>query len=64
MVGTLEDGKYADLVIVDGDPLADVKVLQDHSRIAGVMKGGQLYRDLTRRDPYVVDTPGLEQLLT
>ena len=63
MVGTLEEGKYADLVIVDGDPLTDVKVLQDHARITAVMKGGQLYRGLTRKDPYAVDTPDLEQLL-
>lgn len=58
MVGTLEEGKYADLVIVDGDPLADITVLQDHARIVGVMKGGRLFRGLTRSNPYVVDTPG------
>jgi imidazolonepropionase-like amidohydrolase len=34
MLGALEPGKYADLVIVDGDPPADVRVLQDHRRIA------------------------------
>jgi len=53
MLGTLEAGKYADLVIVDGDPLADIKVLQDHSRITAVMKNGQLYRNLTRANPYL-----------
>ena len=58
MVGTLEEGRYADLVIVDGDPLADVTVLQDHARIVGVMKGGRLHRGLAQRNPYVVDTPG------
>jgi len=52
MLGTLEDGKYADLVIVDGDPMADVRVLQDHSKITAVMKDGQLYRGLTRTQPY------------
>jgi imidazolonepropionase-like amidohydrolase len=48
MIGTLEDGKHADLVIVDGDPTADVRVLQDHDRILGVMKGGQLWQGLHR----------------
>ena len=53
MLGTLENGKYADLVIVDGDPTLDVRVLQDHSRITAVMKDGQLYRGLTRKtNPY------------
>lgn len=52
MLGTLEEGKYADIVIVDGDPLNDVRVLQDHSKITAVMKDGQLYRGLTRANPY------------
>jgi imidazolonepropionase-like amidohydrolase len=65
MVGTLEEGKYADLVIVDGDPLSDVRVLQDHSRIVGVMRDGRLYQGLTRKDPYTVEDDRLaEALLT
>jgi imidazolonepropionase-like amidohydrolase len=39
-VGTIEPGKYADLVVVDGDPLADIRILQDEARIAQVFKGG------------------------
>lgn len=38
--GTLAPGSLADVLIVDGDPLADVRVLQDHSKIA-VVKGGE-----------------------
>jgi imidazolonepropionase-like amidohydrolase len=38
-LGTLEAGTLADLVLVDGDPLADVRVLQDHARLT-VMKDG------------------------
>ena len=52
MVGTLENGKYADLVIVDGDPSLDVRVLQDHDRIVGVMKAGLLHHGLLRNNPY------------
>jgi len=40
-IGTLEPGKYADLVIVDGDPLMDVGILQDPDRIIRVIKGGK-----------------------
>jgi cytosine/adenosine deaminase-related metal-dependent hydrolase len=39
-VGTLEPGKLADLLIVDGDPLRDVGVLGDRRRLAMIVKGG------------------------
>jgi imidazolonepropionase-like amidohydrolase len=39
-VGTLAEGSLADLLMVDGDPIADVRVLQDHSRLR-VMKDGR-----------------------
>ncbi len=48
MLGTLEAGTLADLVIVDGDPSRDVKVLQDAERIVGVMKAGRFFTDLLR----------------
>jgi imidazolonepropionase-like amidohydrolase len=38
-IGTLAPGKLADLVVVDGDPLRDIAVLQDRGRLS-VMKGG------------------------
>jgi imidazolonepropionase-like amidohydrolase len=39
-IGTLEKGKRADLIAVAGDPLADVGVLADASRIRLVLKDG------------------------
>ena len=44
-LGTLERGKVADLVVVDGDPLDDITVLQDMSRIVLVMKEGVVHSD-------------------
>lgn len=41
-LGTVSPGKLADIVIVDGDPLQDISVLQH--RIAIVIKDGQVYR--------------------
>lgn len=38
--GTLRPGKLADLVVVNGDPLRDVTVLQDRGRLS-VMQGGR-----------------------
>ena len=44
-LGTLETGKIADIVAVDGDPLADIRVLQESKRIQMVMKDGEIYVD-------------------
>ena len=44
-LGTLEPGKRADVVVVDGDPLADIRVLADAGRIPLVMKGGRIYKN-------------------
>lgn len=44
-LGTIEKGKLADLIAVDGDPLADVTVLQNPERIALVLKGGEIAAD-------------------
>ena len=44
-IGTVEPGKLADLIVVDGDPLTDITVLQNKQRISLVMKDGQVYLD-------------------
>ena len=45
-LGELVPGAYADLLVVDGDPYADLAVLQNQGeRIAAIMKGGRLYKN-------------------
>lgn len=44
-LGQIREGYLADLLIVDGDPLADIRVLQDFDRIEAVMIGGRWVRD-------------------
>jgi imidazolonepropionase-like amidohydrolase len=39
-IGTIEKGKLADLIVVDGDPLADLGVLRDDTKIRMVVKEG------------------------
>jgi imidazolonepropionase-like amidohydrolase len=41
-LGTLEAGKIADVLIVDGDVVGDVGLLQDRSKILAVLQGGVL----------------------
>jgi imidazolonepropionase-like amidohydrolase len=44
-IGTIEEGKLADIVAVDGDPLADIRILQERKRIQIVMKEGDIFVD-------------------
>jgi imidazolonepropionase-like amidohydrolase len=41
-VGTLEAGKQADLLVVDGDPLSDITVLRKRERLSLVMQAGKV----------------------
>jgi imidazolonepropionase-like amidohydrolase len=43
-LGTLVPGKLADLLVVDGDPLADIHILASAERLSLVMKGGASVR--------------------
>jgi imidazolonepropionase-like amidohydrolase len=44
-VGTIEVGKFADLLLVDGDPLTDIAVLQNREKLALIMKGGIAHKN-------------------
>jgi imidazolonepropionase-like amidohydrolase len=39
-LGTIQDGYLADLLLVDGDPLANLSILRDPKRLLAVMKDG------------------------
>ena len=41
-IGTIEVVKFADLLVVDGDPLADINVLTHKERIRMVMQNGRI----------------------
>jgi imidazolonepropionase-like amidohydrolase len=43
-LGQIKPGYLADLLLVDGDPTADVSILQDKRRLAAIMKDGQFHK--------------------
>ena len=47
-IGSVQPGRYADIIAVDGDPLKDVTVLE---QVPFVMKGGVVYKAGGRRWP-------------
>jgi imidazolonepropionase-like amidohydrolase len=43
----VEEGAYADLLLIDGEPLKDLKVLeQPEKSLVLIMKDGKVYRNL------------------
>jgi len=44
--GSLVSGKEADLIAVEGNPLKDIRLLQDHGRIKMVLKAGKTLKDI------------------
>ncbi|HSN41357.1 MAG TPA: amidohydrolase family protein, partial [Burkholderiales bacterium] len=44
-LGTVEAGKLADIIAVNGDPLKNIAVLQEKKNIQMVMKEGRIYAD-------------------
>jgi imidazolonepropionase-like amidohydrolase len=44
LTGTLQVGKRADLLAIDGDPLADIRLLQDPSNLKLIMRDGRAHK--------------------
>ncbi|MET0508817.1 MAG: amidohydrolase family protein [Burkholderiaceae bacterium] len=44
-LGEIRDGALADLLLVDGDPLADLSILLDPSRLLAIMQDGRFHKE-------------------
>ena len=52
-LGTLAKNSFADMVIIDGNPLDDITVLQNHQKLT-LVKDGIMYKDLNNANPYLL----------
>jgi imidazolonepropionase-like amidohydrolase len=48
-LGLIREGYLADLLLVDGDPIRDVRILQDRDRILAIMKDGAFHKAPSER---------------
>jgi imidazolonepropionase-like amidohydrolase len=44
-IGTVQEGKLADLLVVNGDPLEHIAVLQNPDNLKLIMKGGRMVKN-------------------
>ena len=68
-LGKVQPGYLADLLLVDGDPLADITILQDHDKLHYIMKDGRFHKqnaedEAPAPDPANMPADGTEQLVT
>jgi imidazolonepropionase-like amidohydrolase len=48
-LGVVEEGALADLLLVDGDPIANIKLLEDPAKnVVVIMKDGKIYKNTVR----------------
>jgi imidazolonepropionase-like amidohydrolase len=48
-LGVVEEGALADLLLVDGDPIANIKLIEDPAKnFVTIMKDGRIYKNLLR----------------
>jgi imidazolonepropionase-like amidohydrolase len=57
LTGTLEVGKKADVLGVDGDPIGDIRVLQDKGRLSLIVRDGHVFKNLHSQTPAPIGLP-------
>ena len=49
-LGVVEEGALADLLLVDGDPIANIKLIEDPEKnLLVIMKDGRIYKNALRK---------------
>jgi imidazolonepropionase-like amidohydrolase len=48
-IGVVQEGALADLLLVDCDPIADIKLIEDPAKnLLAIMKDGKIYKNLLK----------------
>ncbi|MCK5087753.1 MAG: amidohydrolase family protein [Melioribacteraceae bacterium] len=58
-LGVVEEGAWADLIIINGNPIEDVKVFAKTDNMKLVMKDGKIYKNIVVEptDPLYIPIP-------
>ena len=51
-LGMIKEGFLADMLLVDGDPIANVRILQEQHRLLAIMKDGRFHKAPQPRQAY------------
>jgi imidazolonepropionase-like amidohydrolase len=46
-LGVIQEGAYADILLWNGDPTKDIKIIEDEDKLQVIMKDGDLYKNTT-----------------
>lgn len=55
-LGKIQPGYHADCILVNGDPLEDITVLQDHDKLDVILINGRVHK--AGRKEYIMDPSG------
>ena len=45
-LGVIKEGAFADMILINGDPTKDIKLLMDANNIVFIMKNGKVYKNI------------------
>ena len=60
-LGVIEKGAYADILIVNGDPIADLKLMRDRDNLQLIIKDGKVWKNTLVPAAHPEPTPSLER---
>jgi imidazolonepropionase-like amidohydrolase len=57
-LGQVQPGYLADIILVDGNPLDDITILQDHDKLHYIMKDGRFHKEASEAPASTPPVPG------